>query len=102
MAPTRNLTRTPTALPEQPRLQALRPRLSGRSLQNCPDAFTSHVSPRSTSSTRIFQVIYALIAIFGSSLTVIRLQAGDWIAALWPALIAAFCIYRLFTVTEPE
>ncbi len=52
------------------------------------------------SSTQIFQVIYALIAIFGASLTVIRLQAGDWLAALWPALIAGFCVYRLFSVTE--
>ena len=52
------------------------------------------------SSTQIFQVIYALIAIFGASLTVIRLQAGDWLSALWPALIAGFCVYRLFTVTE--
>jgi uncharacterized membrane protein YjjP (DUF1212 family) len=52
------------------------------------------------SSSQIFQIIYALIAIFGVSLTVMRLQAGDWLPALWPALIAAFCIYRLFTVTE--
>jgi uncharacterized membrane protein YjjP (DUF1212 family) len=50
----------------------------------------------------IFQTIYALIAIFGASLTVVRLQSGDWVAALWPALIAAFCVYRLFTVTEEE
>ncbi|GEM_PF-1912711 len=54
------------------------------------------------SSSRIFQIIYALIAILGSSLTVVRLQEGDWLAALWPALIAAFCIYRLFTITEDE
>lgn len=50
----------------------------------------------------IFQTIYALIAIFGASLTVVRLQSGDWVAALWPALIAAFCVYRLFTVMEEE
>jgi hypothetical protein len=54
------------------------------------------------SSSLIFQTIYALIAIFGVSLTVIRLRAGNWIAALWPALIAAFCVYRLFTITEEE
>ncbi|PSQ74004.1 MAG: hypothetical protein BRD36_03070 [Bacteroidetes bacterium QH_7_64_110] len=29
----------------------------------------------------IFQTIYALIAIFGASLTVVRLQSGDWVAA---------------------
>ncbi|WP_199774208.1 hypothetical protein [Salinibacter altiplanensis] len=51
------------------------------------------------SSSQIFQAIYALIAIFSASLTVLRLQAGDWMAALWPALIAGFCIYRLFTVS---
>ena len=54
------------------------------------------------SSSWIFQTIYALIAIFGLSLTVIRVQAGDWLAALWPAAIAAFCIYRLFSVAEEE
>jgi uncharacterized membrane protein YjjP (DUF1212 family) len=54
------------------------------------------------SSRQIFQTIYALIAIFSASLTVLRLRAGDWLAALWPALIAGFCIYRLFTVAEEE
>ncbi len=54
------------------------------------------------SSSLIFQTIYALIGIFGVSLTVVRLRGGDWIAALWPALIAAFCVYRLLTITEEE
>jgi len=54
------------------------------------------------SSSLIFRTIYALIAIFGLSLTVVRVRAGDWLAALWPALIAAFCLYRLFTITEEE
>ena len=49
------------------------------------------------STSQIFQTIYVLIAIFAVSLTVVRLLAGDWLAALWPALIAAFCVYRLFT-----
>lgn len=52
------------------------------------------------SSSLIFQVIYALIAIFAASLTVFRLRDGDWLAALWPALIAAFCIYRLFSFDD--
>jgi hypothetical protein len=54
------------------------------------------------SSSLIFRTIYALIAIFGLSLTVVRLRAGDWLAALWPALIAAFCLYRLFTVAGED
>lgn len=57
---------------------------------------------RGMSSSLIFRTIYALIAIFGLSLTVVRLRAGDWLAALWPALIAAFCLYRLFTIAEEE
>ena len=57
---------------------------------------------RGMSSSLIFRIIYALIAILGASLTVVRLRAGDWLAALWPALIAAFCIYRLFTFSESE
>jgi hypothetical protein len=54
------------------------------------------------SSSLIFRIIYAFIAILGASLTVVRLRAGDWLAALWPALIAAFCVYRLFTFSESE
>ena len=54
------------------------------------------------SSSLIFQTIYALIALFGTSLTVVRLRAGDWLDALWPALIAAFCVYRLYTISDSE
>ena len=54
------------------------------------------------SSSLIFRIIYALIALLGASLTVVRLRAGDWVAALWPALIAAFCVYRLFSFSESE
>ena len=50
------------------------------------------------SADRIFKIIYASIAIFGSYLTVTRLLAGDWVAALWPLVIVAFCVYRLFTM----
>ncbi|MFB6098763.1 MAG: hypothetical protein ABEK84_06580 [Salinibacter sp.] len=54
------------------------------------------------STSLIFRTIYALIAIFGVSLTVVRLRAGDWLDALWPALIAAFCVYRLLSVSDSE
>lgn len=50
------------------------------------------------SRDQIFKLIYAAIAIFGTYLTVVRLWAGDWVAALWPVAIVAFCVYRLFTM----
>jgi hypothetical protein len=50
------------------------------------------------SSDQIFKIIYASIGIFGTYLTVVRLSAGDWFAALWPLAIVAFCVYRLFTM----
>ncbi len=50
------------------------------------------------SRDQIFKIIYAAIAIFGTYLTVIRLLAGDWVAALWPLAIVAFCAYRLVTM----
>jgi hypothetical protein len=64
-----------------------------------PTLRSQHVA---MSSSLIFRIIYAFIAILGASLTVVRLRAGDWLAALWPALIAAFCIYRFFTFSESE
>lgn len=54
------------------------------------------------SRSLILRTIYAFIAIFGASLTVVRLRAGDWLAALFSLLIAAFCVYRLFTLSESE
>jgi hypothetical protein len=50
------------------------------------------------SSIQIYKTIYAAIAIFGTYLTATRLMAGDWVAALWPLAIVAFCVYRLFTM----
>lgn len=50
------------------------------------------------SRDQIFKIIYAAIAIFGTYLMGIRLMAGDWVAALWPLAIVAFCVYRLFTM----
>jgi len=50
------------------------------------------------SRDQIFKIIYAALAIFGTYLTGTRLLAGDWLAALWPLAIVAFCVYRLFTM----
>lgn len=54
------------------------------------------------SSSLVFKIVYAFIGIFGASLTVVRLLAGDWLDALLPAAVAAFCAYRLFTFSESE
>ena len=50
------------------------------------------------SRDQIFKTIYAALAIFSTYLTATRLMAGDWVAALWPLAIVAFCVYRLFTM----
>lgn len=49
---------------------------------------------------QIFKIIYAGLAIFATYLSAVRLMAGDWIAALWPLIIVAFCVYRLMTIDE--
>jgi len=54
------------------------------------------------SRSLIFRTIYALIGIFGASLTVVRLRGGDWLDALWPAAVAAFCVYRLYSISTGE
>lgn len=50
------------------------------------------------SRSRIFQLIYAGIALFGTYLLVARLVAGAWMSALLPLLVVAFCVYRLLTL----
>ena len=54
------------------------------------------------SSSLIFRLVYAFIGTFGAFLMVARLRAGDWLAALLPAAVAAFCAYRLYTFSESE
>jgi hypothetical protein len=50
------------------------------------------------SQDQIFKIIYAAVAIFGTYLTMDRLLMGDWLAALWPLVIVAFCVYRILTM----
>jgi hypothetical protein len=47
---------------------------------------------------QVFKAIYAGLALFGTYLTATRMMAGDWVAALWPLAVVAFCVYRLFTM----
>jgi len=54
------------------------------------------------SSSLIFQLVYAFIGIFGAFLMGARLWAGDWLGALLPAVVAIFCVYRLFTFSDSE
>jgi hypothetical protein len=52
------------------------------------------------SRNQIFKLIYALFAILSVFFVAERVVQGAWSAALWPALIAAFCIYRLVTLED--
>lgn len=49
---------------------------------------------------RIFQFIYAGVAIFATYLLAARIVTGEWLAALWPLAIVAFCVYRLVSLQE--
>lgn len=49
---------------------------------------------------QFFQLIYAGIAIFGTYLLAARLLTGDWLAALWPLALVAFCGYRLVALQQ--
>lgn len=49
---------------------------------------------------QIFKVIYAAIAIFATYLSGARLMEGDWVAALWPVAVVAFCVWRMLTIDE--
>lgn len=50
------------------------------------------------SRDQIFKIIYAGIAIFATYLVAARIVTGEWVAALWPLAIVAFCVYRLFSI----
>jgi len=49
---------------------------------------------------QVFKLIYAGLAIFATYLSGVRFMAGDWVSALWPLIIVAFCVYRLATIDE--
>lgn len=52
------------------------------------------------SSTQIFKLVYAGVAILASFVLVLRLTAGNWGRALLPLAVIAFCIYRLVTMED--
>ena len=52
------------------------------------------------SGSDISTLVYGVLATIGTFVAVERLFAGHPTSALWPGLIAAFCIYRLFTREE--
>lgn len=52
------------------------------------------------SSTQIFKLVYAGVAVFGSYLLVVRLFAGRWLPALIPLAVVILCVYRLLTMEE--
>jgi hypothetical protein len=54
------------------------------------------------SGTQVAQLIYAVIAILATFVTVQRLMGGDWMAASWTGLIVAFCVYRLISMQDRE
>lgn len=52
------------------------------------------------SSTQIFKLIYAGVAVLGTYFLVVRLLAGDWFGVLIPLAAVALCVYRLLTMDE--
>jgi hypothetical protein len=50
----------------------------------------------------VIKLIYGGTAIFGTVLTANRLLSGDWLAALWPLAITAFCVVRLYMLMDNE
>lgn len=54
------------------------------------------------SMSLVIKLIYGGTAIFGTVLTANRLLSGDWLAALWPLAITAFCVVRLYMLMDNE
>ena len=50
------------------------------------------------SQPQIVKAIYAVLLILSAFFVAERVVRGAWSAALWPSLIAAFCVYRLVTM----
>jgi len=67
-------------------------------MRNGIDDFSSVSAPMDRH--QVFKLIYAGLAIFATYLSGVRFMAGDWVSALWPLIIVAFCVYRLATIDE--
>jgi thiol:disulfide interchange protein len=52
------------------------------------------------SQPQIVKAIYAVLLILSAFFVAERVVRGAWSAALWPSLIAAFCVYRLVTMDD--
>lgn len=52
--------------------------------------------------TYLPRLIYGAVAVFALYFTVARLVVGHWLSAVWPLIIAAFCVYRLVTIEDRE
>jgi len=52
------------------------------------------------SQQQIVKIIYAVLTILSVFFVAERVVHGAWSAALWPSLIAAFCVYRLVTMDD--
>ena len=52
------------------------------------------------SHPQILKIVYAVLAILSTFFVAERAVTGAWGSALWPFLIAAFCVYRLVTMDD--
>lgn len=50
--------------------------------------------------SKVARIFYIVIGILALAIVLQRALAGAFVAALWPALIAGFCAWRLSTSDE--
>jgi uncharacterized membrane protein YeaQ/YmgE (transglycosylase-associated protein family) len=54
------------------------------------------------SSPQIVQIIYGVVGVLAAFFIYSRLMAGEWLSAVFPALILAWCVYRLSEDREQD
>jgi len=52
------------------------------------------------SSTQVFKLVYAAVALLASYVLVVRFLAGEWVWAVVHLGIVLLCAYRLLTLEE--
>ena len=54
------------------------------------------------SGPQVAQIVYGVVGVICAFVLYDRLMAGEWVIALWPALILVWCVYRLLDMDDRE
>jgi hypothetical protein len=54
------------------------------------------------SGPQVAKIVYGVVGVLCAYIVTDRLVAAEWSSALWPAVILAWCVYRLLDMQDDE